>query len=479
MFNKSLSGLIGQGSRMLITIFCIPILITNMGIEKYGLWTWATTIISVFQLSEAGLSSGVLYFISEKEITQKSKNNVLTNSIILLLISIIIVTAIILLSSDILLSSIKLTDSNQRTEVIYIIHLGILLIITRIIQNIFWAILQSKQKYELFNFISTIQVILINIFMVILAISKNLYLPNYIIGTLGISITITIFLILYNWKFIMNFKWNYDKNSLVHFIKYNTGVWGSSLGSSIFAQGDKLVIANILGPSMLTIYVVFTNICIQLNQLSAQVTHPIFPLISSIIKDKNLDLKKDTWRNIVKIFHFNVFVSLSGSLFLICFSREILLYFLKTSFEDIYISYFNILCGIYGIYTLSVTGHFIHLGAGLSQKVMIVNLASGIIALTAIYLTSLYLGLLGAIIGNCFYILVIILLIDGIKILRVPTIILKSNVKAIIFFICYILLTIVYINNESSNLLIRSILYLIFNTLLIYKFKNFKKILSL
>ncbi|TDB67829.1 oligosaccharide flippase family protein [Arundinibacter roseus] len=335
MLKKGVSNLVGQIIRMATTIISIPILISLLGTELYGLWTWSTTIISIFQLSEAGLSSGLIYFLSKNEHSTELKNQTLTNSIVLLLVSILFVILTILSFSFLLINLLPSSAQRYELELSIVLELGSILIALRIIQNLYWSILQSKQRYELLNVFQTVQIVTINASFIILAYFKLTYLPYFIIASIIITI-ITIIILLKFLNILQNFNWSFEISNFKTFVKYNLRIWGGSIGSSIFTHGDKMLIASLLGPSVLTVYTVFTNICIQLNQLTAQVAHPIFPLISSYQEDNKAN-PNQIFKSFLKVFVLNITVSFGGSLFLICFSEEILIFFLKENFKYEYI----------------------------------------------------------------------------------------------------------------------------------------------
>ena len=60
-FYNTFAGVIRIG----LAILTIPLLMRLIGIEEYGLWTLASTIILVVTLAEAGLSTATTVFVSQ------------------------------------------------------------------------------------------------------------------------------------------------------------------------------------------------------------------------------------------------------------------------------------------------------------------------------------------------------------------------------------------------------------------------------
>jgi O-antigen/teichoic acid export membrane protein len=60
-FYNSLGGVIRLG----LGVITIPILIRALGIEEYGVWTLASSVISIVMLAESGLSFSTTFFVSQ------------------------------------------------------------------------------------------------------------------------------------------------------------------------------------------------------------------------------------------------------------------------------------------------------------------------------------------------------------------------------------------------------------------------------
>ncbi len=472
MLRKGIYNLLGQLIRISISLISIPILINFMGLELYGLWSWSTTILTVSQLSEGGMSAGFLHYLSRNHSSRLEINILLTSCIVLLIISITVLFIIIIFISPHLLSSVENISESQKSELLIVLYVGAFLVVQRIIQSLFWAILQSNQQYGLYNILSSVQVILTNISWMILAYKQSSYLPNYIYIGIIVTFFFTIILLAITRSYFNKFQWFFDSKNFKQLSKYNMGAWGSSLGSAIFTQGDKLIIADVLGPAPLAIYVVFTSICTQLNVLTAQVIHPVFPTVSSFINSKSTD-RREFIQSIDNLFLMNVYLSLGGMAALVTFSPEILTFFLDENFTDVYIVYFCYLALIYGLYTLSVTGNYILLGQGKSNRVMQITLFSGSIVLVAVYLLSSAYGLIGAVWGNVFYLLILILLFKGMNYIYTSIrgwifLVLKPMFIVLVFFVLLVII--------QPILLLRITTFILLAIILLYSF--FKRYLS-
>ncbi|GAB3174228.1 oligosaccharide flippase family protein [Telluribacter humicola] len=475
MLSKIILNFSGHSARMLTTLLATPLLIKFLGIEIYGLWNWSTSMVAIVQLAEGGLSTGVLYFLSKSD-SKEEKNCIITSTILLICISAVLVTTIILLSAPFLKSSIKGITLSQWIEIEYIYKLGILVVIQRIIQSFLWAVLQSKQQYKFYNIIITGQLIIQNLIWLILGKNGILYLPYYTYTSIAVNIVSIIILFVYTWDEFKYFKWHLKKETIKEFLNYNKSIVGSSLGSAFFAHGDKLLIAEVLGPNTLGVYVIFTNINIQLNQLIAQAIHPIFPLVSSTLTTtiSNLNSLK---QSIYKLYSINIFLSIIGSATLMTFAEYILKYFLKDYYNIDYLYPFYIMNIIYGIYTLAVTGHYILLGKGKSRKVMKLTLLCGILSLISIYILCTNYGLYGAVLGNFVYVFILKLLLDGMSLLYTEeTQWLGLLLKAALLFLIYALIIFSFNTSLINTLISFSIFISSISFLLFPKILNIQQI---
>ena len=282
-------------------------------------------------------------------------------------------------------------------------------------QSFFWAILQSKQLYKEYSVISTLQIIIGNVAWVLLAYLGDKYLPDFILSSVIVSALFTGILIFYIFKIFPSFRWVASNATTRKMFKYNLGVWGSNVGSILFSQGDKLIVANILGVEILSIYTIYTSIVSQLNQFAAQAVHPVIPLVSSYTTPsiKQLELIKVS---IKKMFLLNVYISLGGAGLFIILAKPILMFFLHSNFSENFVLPFQLLSFIYGLYTLTVTGYYIVLSIGQSTKVMLVSLFCGISTLVCMYFSQ---ELVTMVLSNAFFFFIAILLFQGMKALNI------------------------------------------------------------
>lgn len=422
----------------------MPILIQYLGVTLFGFLSWTTAILASVQIAEGGLSAGLLFFLSEEESSEKldhtKKNEVLSSGILFLILSSLLVFLIIYLLSPFFISTLHI-GPERSDDIMRALLIGAGLVSVRILQSFFWAVLQSKQLYKTYNTISTLQIIATNISWALLAYIGEKSLPTYITWGFIISVIFTVVLIPFAIKVIPLFNWRFSKKTTFEMLNYNLGVWGSNVGSILFSQGDKIIVGNTLGINALTTYTIFTNVVSQLNQFTAQAVNPIIPLVRSGLSSSS-NKANNLLISVKNFFLLNIYLSLGGAGLFIVMAEPILQFFLKSNFEKSSSLPFQILSLIYGIYTLSVTGYYISLGLGYSRKVMIISILSGFVTLISMYFSSIAFGMIGIVLSNTFFFLILILLIHGMKKIGLP---LRSWVSMLIIPLSLVILLTLFV----------------------------------
>lgn len=414
MLKNSIFNITGQLLKLISSIALMPFLVKFLGLHQFGLLSWTTAILSTVQIAEGGLSAGLLFFLSEKNSAGKqigNQNQILTSGLILLTGSTLLVVVSLSIISPLLVNTLVKINLHQKNDIQNALLLGSVLVAIRILQSLFWAIYQSNQQYKTYNIVSTAQIVFNNIGWIFLAYFGQKDLTNFIILSIIISMFISAIAFGHLSKQFSSFKWIYSSEIMNSMLKYNIGVWGSNLGSILYSQGDKLIVARTLGVELLGIYVIFTNVVSQLNTFTAQAVHPIIPLLRSISKH-SIKSHKNISFTVRKLFLLNIYISLGGAGIFIIFGSDILSFFLGDKYLELYLFPFRLISFIYGIYTLSVTGYFINLGIGKSNKVMIISILCGVLTLLVMYSSK---TLTEVVMANTFFIFMLVLLFHGMK----------------------------------------------------------------
>lgn len=411
MLKHGLYNTLSYFIKLSLSFLLVPVLIRIIGIEEYGLWTLVSTTLAIVMLAEGGLSNATLFFVSQS--LGKDDDNHLSevlSVVILAMLSLATIAALTILGiAPLIVKSLPQLTVEQNRVATFCLQLGSLLVWSRMIQGIPMGIEMACDSYKSMNLIGTLQSILTNIGMLVIAYSGGgiLNLMQWQVSTTVCVLLVHIFtawsLIKYR-KLVFKFK----KDNISYILKYSFSVWLTSLGSAIFYQADKLIVASLLGTKSLGIYAAITNTTAHINGFSAMAIQPVLPKLSGAIG--NISTKQTAiQRQVIQAMQFNLAISLGMGGGLLIFDFLIMHILFGEQFRTEYVMYFRIAVVIYTLISLSCAGNYILLGYGMANLSMIAIISSGVIALAAIFVGASNSGLIGAIIGNSGFILILIL----------------------------------------------------------------------
>jgi O-antigen/teichoic acid export membrane protein len=217
--------------------------------------------------------------------------------------------------------------------------------------------------------------------------------------------------------------WNKEK--VLAIADYSFTIWLLTLGTAIFSRGDRLIVGYYLGSESLGIYGGVTEIASAINSFSALPVQPLVPILSGYSKNHNISHSELT-QKIKQAIELNAFFALGSAAFLFILSPFIMrLMFVEVATENTLIA-LQIAIVIYGLFSLNAVGFFILISND-PKTVMRIQLISGILALTLIFLGASKFGLLGAIAGNIGFLLTWLMIFLGLKSLKISNLLwLKS-----------------------------------------------------
>ena len=412
MIKQGFFNLIGLIIKIGTILLPIPILIKNLGVESYGVWIWCFSIIGSFQLFEGGFTLTIVHFLSKNSLAkEQNENNIFYADSILTAATITIFLAMLasgslLFFSDYIASGLE-TKINK-TLVKGIIKTSAIVLALKITQNIGWGIYQSNNQYGKYNFLTSIQVIVVNIGLIFISIKmpKSLNIMMQWVAIVYLTITIAQLLLLKNFLiFMKNGRLKYAH--VIEQTKYAWSCWGSNLGAILYTHGDKLIVGNLLGAGNLAIYSTLTSIVAYISTIGSQLIHPVFPILSKL-NHKN-EKEVEITNALENALYLNVTITILVSFSLLIISDNLLHFLLKESYSRNTLQSFYMLIIIYSINSINAPGYYALLSINQNHTVMLSVLIFGCISLIMIYYGAKNLGITGAIYGNIGYSFTIIL----------------------------------------------------------------------
>ncbi|BAZ05139.1 oligosaccharide flippase family protein [Calothrix sp. NIES-3974] len=412
-FYNTLAGVIRIG----LGVLTIPLLIRIIGIEEYGLWTLAYTVIGIVTLAEAGLSVATTVFVSQDlgkdDFEGLSQTLTVTFGGMFILSSIAFLT--LFFAAQPIVNFFPQLEPQQQLIIRQAVQIGSIVVWSRLLQQVLVGVEQAYQRYDVMNVLNTIQSILLSLGMLVVV-----WLGGRTVDLMQWQAFVSILLLFSHVlvvrsllrKVNLNIKW--DKKKIIDIGSYSLISWLTSLGGMIFSRGDRLVIGSILGVNALGAYSAITDITILINQISALPAQPLLPIISNFKAQKDIDLSI-LHKQVKTAFQLNIFIALliGGSLLTL---RDTVLniIFSNSYFQEYTISFF-IITIIYSMYSINGVGYYVLLASKAANLCMFIQLISGISSIILIIWGASKFGLIGASFGNSGYLIVWLLTSSGMR----------------------------------------------------------------
>jgi O-antigen/teichoic acid export membrane protein len=462
--------------RIGLGIITIPLLIRQLGVEEYGLWTLASAVIGVVTLAEAGLSTATTVFVAQDlgEEDVDGLSQTLTVTVTMMLVMATLAAVGLWFGADLVTDLFPQLQPLQRVEVSRAFQVGAVAVWARLVQQVLVGVEQAYQRYDLMNLIVTIQSLLTSMGML-----SIVWWGGQTLELMEWQALASIFsLISHIWvvRFLLrntSIRVAWVKEKVIEVGKYSSMVWLSSLGGVLFSRVDRLIVGSSLGTQGLGVYAAITDITSQINTMSALPVQPLVPILGKLMSKKDID-RLDLRQQIRHSLRTNGLVSIGLGTGLITLSPVCLNFLFSGKVEGDTLWLFCICCAIYSIYSTNAVGYYILIGIKEINICTLIVSASGAVSILLILFGSHSFGLSGAIYGNIGYCLTLLLSVVAIKKVNISLDILRKSLYFPFLFVMLVFIGNYFIDN---SVIIRSTVF-IFQTLVILGWYFFDIIVS-
>jgi O-antigen/teichoic acid export membrane protein len=460
LLKNGIYNVLGGLARILLGITMIPVLIRSLGMEEYGLWTLASSILGVVTLAEAGLSTATTVFVSQ-DLSKKdfdSLSETMSVSAVAMFFLATAASITLYFSSGLIIRLYPDLSTLQSTVLFHSLQIGSLIVWFRLFQQVLTGVEQAYQRYDIINIIGTLSSTLTSFGMIIIVLlsGKTLVLMQYQLLISVFFLAIHFFIVQ---KLIdkVNIKFKFTISKFITMGKYSIMMWITSIGGVLFSRVDRLVIGSIIGSKELGIYAAITDISSQINILSAMAVQP---LVSRLSGEANI-MSPSIRKQVKKSLFINLYISMVLGIIIITLSPFILGILLKQNPSDIrldYLSSFKLGVLIYSLYSVNGSSYYVLLGTKRVGQCSTISLFVGILSVTLIYLGAIHMGLAGAIIGNAGFLGVYAFTVSAMTMLGIT---IKQYIKDLIYpIICLVIFSAMSLFVELNiivNILLSSI----------------------
>ncbi len=329
---NTIFNLFGYGLPLLLAIIVFPILIKNLGVEKFGILNLAWIIIGYFSFFDLGIGRALTKMISEKIGGNKTNEipSVFWTSFFLMLIFSIFITIVLLFSVPYLAQSVfKISTSLQEeaTNTFYVLILTIPIVTTTA------GIRGVLEAYQKFGIISVIRIILgtssFLVPLVSLFFTKNLFLIVIFLAIIRVVIWLLYFTQIF--KLNKNLKRiDFRTELLKPIIKFGGWLTLSNIIVPFFIYSDRFLIGALISAEAITYYATPYEVVSKLLIIPGAIAGVLFPAFSaSYVSDPNFAKKMS-----IKAVKYILIVFIPIIFILLVFANEGLEIWLGTEFAN-------------------------------------------------------------------------------------------------------------------------------------------------
>ena len=360
-----------------------PILVSNIGIQRYGIFIFVTSLSAFFSFAGLGMNTAVTYDIAKKLPSSDLLDIKIAFSaaLVMSLVGTLIFSTFILFVSSAIAVKI-IPDFFGWNLNFKFIPIVILILIFSQIDSVLSAALKGLHQFK-FSSIAELFIRFFNLTLIALVAfySKDIYL------VLSSVIICSIISIVIRYLFLKNFI-NFVfldiktlKKSGMHLFK--VGKWMSlqNVAGNFYASFDKLIVGVFLGASELGSYSVLTMIAQLIHFIPASMLTFIMPKIA--MQNGRMSIS-----NFKKLTLVTFLITLSVSFLLLIFKTVIFTHF---SLHIKYIPLFHLIIISYFLLSLSAPSFYIAIAMNKSKTTSLISIISAILSIfIMIYFIEIY-----------------------------------------------------------------------------------------
>lgn len=289
-FKNSFWSILEATSYPIVLVIATPLFLDKLGVENYGLWMLANSIILSIGVLNIGLGDATIKYVSKYNITKnvdRIRSIIQVNFTVYSLLAVLTFVVGLFISFIIFRFSLFDISEELRKTIIFIIPIGSFTLGIKFIEQILLAVFKGFERYDkaskLFMF-SKFLVIIINIIVVLTG--KSLIWVFF--ATMIFSL-IFLLIEMYFLKLFfrdVSFYPRIEKGVFREVFEFGIWAWIQSVVTIISSQMDKFIVAQYVGLKVLAFYSLGTMIFNQLHAVFSAAASWLFPKISAKTEKK-------------------------------------------------------------------------------------------------------------------------------------------------------------------------------------------------
>lgn len=396
---KSFWSLAENASYPFLGLISTPLLLKFLGVDIFAQYIFVKTLVATGSIITITMSEAVTKEISMNlnNVEDKEKIfNSIKSSITITTLSILLITIIFFPICwkffPILFSKI----GNPETIHLILIF-SVLLIYFEQIDGIFSGSLKGLNKFKISAILELVsRVITLSLCLYTAYFYKDLYKILQILvycNFLRFSLK-GLLLSRIVGRYIICFGWN--KEIILSLLNFGKWHWIQLIGGTLESNGNRLILASVLGSEALTIYSVLNSLSQIIFLVPSASLYWIFPKASKLSTNNKYIPKSFYKKSIIA----NILISLPTGFFMIAIGKQIISLWIGIDFATENYLFFILISISWTILSFYVATHYLLLGFGKEKLLGLINIYGGILSVIVTYLGITIFGIYGIIFGK-------------------------------------------------------------------------------
>lgn len=280
---NSFFNLVGQAIPILVALAVIPILMRDLGMDRYSLLTLIWAILGYFALFDMGMGRSITKFVAENIGSQKKENiwGVIWVSICFILLVGFIGSIALYLAANWLIYSVFNIPDSLKLESLSAIHWLALSIPVITLTAGFRGILEAHQRFGTINFF---QVVITTVSLagplLILPWTKDISQVVLLLVVVRVLL-----LVVFAWRSLKEFphpeRLAFDKETVFRFIRFGGWISVSNIISPVMVYFDRFILGALSPLAHLAFYTTPYEIINRLLFVPGAVSRVLFPAFTT------------------------------------------------------------------------------------------------------------------------------------------------------------------------------------------------------
>lgn len=370
-------------------------LITELGVEKLGVWSLIVASVSILNVGSLGLSSTLVKYVAKYLVinNQERISFIIQTALITVAIASIVMIVIVYVLANILLKAIVPLDQIiLSTELLPYSLLNVCLLLPA---GIILSALDGAQKIYLRNLLLIASSILFLILVFY-------FVPIFdLFGVVYAQIIQSIFTLLTGWFFLKRvfsflplipYRWNLE--ILREIIGYGTNLQLITIFQMLYEPVTKSVLTKFGGLAAVGYYEIATRLVLKTREMILSMFQVLIPVFAAQLEKDSEKIKLTYSKSI------NYLLFLAVPIFsVLIIATPLISGFLIGSFEDQFYIFAIILFCSWFINIINAPAYFAFLGIGILRWNVLSHLVVGILNLVLCFIFGFYFGGVGTVLG--------------------------------------------------------------------------------